>query len=88
MQGMRTNPAARAGSERSTSRRAFRAREARSPRGPMLLPVKNIIAVAATATSSLTPRRRSRVECGRAGSFDVGAADLCAARDVVPNDGG
>ena len=47
------------GSARSTSRRMCRLREARSPRGPMLLPVKKWMVDAAVQTIWLTPSLRS-----------------------------
>ena len=43
----------------STASRTVRLREARSPLGPMLLPVKRWIAPAAVRIASLKPRRRS-----------------------------
>jgi hypothetical protein len=50
----------RSGSGGSTSSRAFRLRDARSPIGEMLLPVKKNTLAADVVTTSLTPSRRRR----------------------------
>src|SRR5262249_18596404 len=47
------------GSARSTSRRTVRLRDARSPRGPILLPENKWMDEAAVQTISLTPSLRS-----------------------------
>jgi hypothetical protein len=47
------------GSARFADRRVTRERDAISPRGPILFPVKHIIEVAGTVRDSVTPKTRS-----------------------------